>query len=85
MGYSRVQLNPPDLDNYDPLLPSKGNEVGGDRAAHNSIVIVVSELEYAIEYIAILQIDNTIYCNTLIQQYNILQYFRWTIQYIAIL
>jgi hypothetical protein len=39
----------------------------------------------AIQYIAILQIDNTIYCNSLVQQYNILQYFRLIAQYIAIL
>ena len=36
-------------------------------------------------YCSSLQIDNTIYCNTIIQQYNILQYFQRTIQYIAIL
>ena len=59
--------------------------VAWSRAAHNSIVIVLSDIEYTIQYIAILQMDNTIYCNTLIQQYNILQYFRRTIQYIAIL
>ncbi len=29
--------------------------------------------------------DDTIYCNTLIQQNNILQYFRLTVQYIVIL
>ena len=30
------------------------------RAAHNSIVIVLSDLEYAIQYIAILQIDKLV-------------------------
>jgi hypothetical protein len=34
-----------------------------------------------IQYIAILQISNTIYCNTSDQQYNILQCFRTSIQY----
>ena len=29
--------------------------------------------------------DDTIYCNTLIQQNNILQYFRLTVQYIVLL
>ena len=33
------------------------------------------------QYIAILQISNTIQCNTSDQQYIILQYFRTTIQY----
>ncbi len=42
-------------------------------------------LKMQYKYIAILQIDNTIFCNTLIKQYNILQYVIWTIQYIAIL
>jgi hypothetical protein len=42
-------------------------------------------VQYIVQYIAILQIDNTIYCNILIQQYNVLQYFRSAIQYIAIL
>ncbi len=39
-----------------------------------------------VQYISILQIENTIHCNTLIQKYNILQYssLRSAIQYIAI-
>ena len=61
------------------------NTGSGTRAAHNSIVIVISDREYAIQYIAILQINNTIYCNALMQRYNVLQYFRSAIQYIVIL
>ncbi len=38
-----------------------------------------------VQHIAMLQIKNTIHCNTFIQQCNILQYFRSAIQYIAIL
>jgi hypothetical protein len=37
-----------------------------------------------LDYIAILHIGNTIFCNTSELQYNILQYLRRTLQYIAI-
>jgi hypothetical protein len=34
------------------------------RTVHNCIFIVLLDHEYAIQYIAIFQIDNTMYCNT---------------------
>jgi hypothetical protein len=52
---------------------------------YNILYNILQYFNMTIQYIAIIQNNNTIYCNTSKQQYNILQYFKTTIQYIAIL